>query len=913
MSWIGAKWWRFDFHTHSPASLDYGRGDESSRNISPKAWLMNFIEHGIECVAVTDHNTGEWISSLKLAAEELRLEGHTIHLFPGVEITGNSNVHILAIFDPSASQPEIESIIGAAGYRGRRGDSNAVAEKSPEQIVEEIKKSKGVAIPAHIDLNAGLCQIESSHTIRQTASISSAVEVIYPHSTESLTRYRNLQLGIPEVIGSDSHHPSEVGRAFTWVKMGTPNIEGLRLALIDGQSSIKRFDMVQQNPNATSSLLISSVTVTNSKYAGRNAPFTINFNPWLNSIIGGRGSGKSSLLEFIRLTMQRGKELLDLTPTNDIRQVFERFAQISSARDDVGVMLHDTEISCDYQKQNSKYRLRWRSNTAQTEIFYWSGSEWVLEHGDVASRFPVKIFSQKQIFNLAQHPNFLLKLVDQSEYVNYQAWKIEWNEKESEFLRLASQRRELLAQIENKFLIEGQLADVIRRITAIENSGHDHALSSFQASISKINDIRSFITLLDTQRSNLHNALYSVVPPPPPQTLNPATPEDAEVLAEITNVYQKYAIFANSMRDELQKLEQQTQHFSHWFEGCKLHGIYLGKKQSYDAMVASLQINGVSNPHEYQELVNQKLQLQIKLVQISETENLLRGITDALTNSHKNLSDLRSALSVRRHEFLVTNFSGGNFISVQLNPFANNESLDSTFRQSIGRLDNAFANDIYDEDRSLGILFRLHNEINNSNQGRDISDITNLRVSIIGSFRTQLLHGNSGSILGQQIGKRFSDFISLLSHQVRDAFSLWFPEDELIVKFNDGTRFRDISQGSAGQKSAAILSFLLSYGDEPLLLDQPEDDLDNGLVSSLIVAKLQSCKTARQIIVATHNPNIVVNGDSDYLIALQQNRGQMQVTSSGALQEAAIRHDVCEIMEGGKQALEQRYRRMINL
>lgn len=141
----------------------------------------------------------------------------------------------------------------------------------------------------------------------------------------------------------------------------------------------------------------------------------------------------------------------------------------------------------------------------------------------------------------------------------------------------------------------------------------------------------------------------------------------------------------------------------------------------------------------------------------------------------------------------------------------------------------------------------------------------------------------------------------------------WFPEDDLIIEFkNKSGNFQAIHKGSAGQKSATILSLLLSFGDEPLILDQPEDDLDNSLITDLIVEKVKERKTHRQIIVVTHNPNIVVNGDSEKIISLD-NRGVIQVSSHGALQTKEVRSEVCKIMEGGIQALEKRYNRMIRL
>ncbi len=151
------------------------------------------------------------------------------------------------------------------------------------------------------------------------------------------------------------------------------------------------------------------------------------------------------------------------------------------------------------------------------------------------------------------------------------------------------------------------------------------------------------------------------------------------------------------------------------------------------------------------------------------------------------------------------------------------------------------------------------------------------------------------------------------SPEVFDKVQTWFPEDGLLVEYSrrgDGTDFHPIGQASAGQRSAAMLAFLLARGEEPLVLDQPEDDLDNHLIYDLVVRQIRENKLRRQIIVVTHNPNIVVNGDAEMLHALDFRGGQCIVAQSGSLQEEAMREEVCRIMEGGREAFERRYRRL---
>src|SRR5690606_16840415 len=118
-----------------------------------------------------------------------------------------------------------------------------------------------------------------------------------------------------------------------------------------------------------------------------------------------------------------------------------------------------------------------------------------------------------------------------------------------------------------------------------------------------------------------------------------------------------------------------------------------------------------------------------------------------------------------------------------------------------------------------------------------------------------------------------------------------------------------LSNASAGQKTSAILTFILSYGNNPILLDQPEDDLDNHLIYELIVKRLRKSKEHRQIIIITHNANIPVNGDAEYVIAMNPEVRTIEVLRNGAIEELEIKKEICEVMEGGEDAFQLRSKR----
>ena len=121
--WNGARWWKCDFHTHTPASNDYGKGQNQTalQERSPKEWLLDYMRAGVDCIAITDHNTGAWIDLVKTALGELASEKpegfRPLSVFPGVEISVNGGVHLLAILGCDKTTADIDSLLGAVGFQ----------------------------------------------------------------------------------------------------------------------------------------------------------------------------------------------------------------------------------------------------------------------------------------------------------------------------------------------------------------------------------------------------------------------------------------------------------------------------------------------------------------------------------------------------------------------------------------------------------------------------------------------------------------------------------------------------------------------------------------------------------------------------------------------------------------------------
>ena len=294
----GARWWKFDFHTHTPASDDYGKGPRqaSLRQITPADWLLGFMRGGIDCVAVTDHNSGEWIDELKAALDRLTQanspEFRPLHLFPGVEITANGGVHILAVLDTDKKSADVSALLGSVGYRGARGASDVATPSSPIEVAEAVLRVGGIPIPAHVDAPSGAWKMKgNSLTPLLALDGLFAMEVVDPDSRKP-ELYRQRKLRWTEVLGSDSHHPGAgsrfPGSHYTWIKMAEPSLDGLRLALMDGGGfSIRRSDDLEPfDPLQLPKHFIETVEIAGARFMGRSEPATLRFSPWLNALVG---------------------------------------------------------------------------------------------------------------------------------------------------------------------------------------------------------------------------------------------------------------------------------------------------------------------------------------------------------------------------------------------------------------------------------------------------------------------------------------------------------------------------------------------------------------------------------------------------------------------------------------------------
>ena len=158
--------------------------------------------------------------------------------------------------------------------------------------------------------------------------------------------------------------------------------------------------------------------------------------------------------------------------------------------------------------------------------------------------------------------------------------------------------------------------------------------------------------------------------------------------------------------------------------------------------------------------------------------------------------------------------------------------------------------------------------------------------------------------LTETMAKRFAEWFG----NKRRLYELetLFPADRIVVKLKVGEEYKPLDKLSVGQKATALLLLLFMQENRILIIDQPEEDLDNRFIYEDVVKILRDMKKERQIIVVTHNANIPVLGDSELITVLNATNDVCQIENTGSIDKKSIREDVKTIMEGGEEAFRKR-------
>ena len=294
----------------------------------------------------------------------------------------------------------------------------------------------------------------------------------------------------------------------------------------------------------------------------------------------------------------------------------------------------------------------------------------------------------------------------------------------------------------------------------------------------------------------------------------------------------------------------------------------------------SASVEGLEDPNEANaRLLAEKNNLDASLADIQKARTKQAGLINDSVETLVRITEHRSELTSRR-ETLASQLSSDD-LKIQVLAQADDSLLEADLRRLVQKsnsFDLVFSTDGLP--RILDHPFKPKRDLRVANLKTLLKEI---RAS---GSEAALLEKDLETSIDQRF---FTHLKTLDEHTYQTEVNLWFPEDRLRVRYKqDGvTSLRELGEGSPGEKTAALLAVILQLSDDPLLLDQPEDDLDNKLIYDLVVATLRRIKTSRQVIVVTHNANVVVNADAEHVTILRH--GTMpDVEAHGSIQEATM-------------------------
>jgi hypothetical protein len=316
---------------------------------------------------------------------------------------------------------------------------------------------------------------------------------------------------------------------------------------------------------------------------------------------------------------------------------------------------------------------------------------------------------------------------------------------------------------------------------------------------------------------------------------------------------------------------------------------------AHEQLQTRLAEQGVADPQAFARLTRERQQLEAEIKGLLQLQVDRTILMQQINAQQSLLRRRREEITQRRQAFLQEKLARNPHVRISVVPFGfDPETIERSLRELIDATDDRFADDILNMEHGRGLAY----DLSTANEATKLDAVEAARKQII--ERPVTLGGWFRNYLEKRAEKpEFADHVSI-----------WFPEDDLKIEYQRDERWYAISEGSQGQRSAALLAFLLAFGDEPIVLDQPEDDLDNHLIYDLIVRQIRENKLRRQLIIVTHNPNVVVNGDAELVHVMAFGGGQCYAKEMGALQEASLRKEVCRVMEGGPVAFARRWKRL---
>ncbi|MCP4937125.1 MAG: ATPase [bacterium] len=869
-SYTYARFWKCALQVNPEGYSQTYRGQDHglSGDDFLAALLSNCQQADIEIIGIADHGSVQDVDAIRNY-----LSPHGIVVFPGFEIASSEKIHWVCLFSEDTTTEQLNRYLGSLKLTNLEDGVHPSLLSGAEllRIVED--ELRGFCYAAHATNDSGVLKLKANHlwtdTHLKAAQIPGSLEDL-PVEFKQIVKnqdpaYRR-EVPMALINAKDVAKPEDLANPSSscFVKMTRPSFASFRTAFKDPNSRLRRAEQMVDKHYS----YMKSMRVTGGYLDG----LEIKFSKHLNTAIGGRGTGKSTLLECMRYALDYEHKSSDARRQGD---------QIVKAN--LGNFAGRVELVVVSETNNmQEYRVV-RRYGEPPRVEDLDGNVSTLHPRDLLPK--VEIYGQNEIFELAKDPSSQKRVIDRflpdemSQQSRLEALKKRLTGNATKYEQALTKKDELEQEL-------AQLPKLAEQASQFKALGIEEKLKQ----VPLLEKERQLKPRMNEEVQRVEDAA---------QSLEESLP-DLVFLSEKALDGLPHADIIRRTRTVLEELQNMAKQTLEQLRAAT--GVARGKLSAlHDELTAALEAAELALEKEFAKLPDvagkrgsevgrayQSLLRQIERIQPQETRlKTAQALEKELDQERRNLlaelSDLRSqrtAALQREAKRLSKRLKGK--LRIEVVPNGNRQALTDYLCRLPG----------ISEKRAAWI---------------DTADSLTI-PALVDAIRQGEDHLRSS---GWGITPGVAEILARLSPMQLMELESIDVEDQIDLQLNishEAEVYRSLGQLSTGQQCTAILHLLLLDNTDPLIMDQPEDNLDNAFIAERIVQELRDAKTERQFLFATHNANIPVFGDAEWIgvFSATGDHGEMPESAQGSTDEPEIRDQVARILEGGKAAFVQR-------
>lgn len=856
----GATWLRGDFHLHTKADNEFDKNGFNENDFC-RLYIEKLKEQNINVGVITNHNKFDKAEFVALRKKALK-EG--IGLFSGVELSvndGANGIHCLLIFDFEKWCVNGEDFINqflAAAFEGiaNRENENTRCRYNFETLLQKLNDHANngrdsFIILAHVEQNSGFFNELDGGRIQQLVSNDLFRQFVLGfqkvRTCDKINIWKNWFGGLlPAFIeGSDCKSLDEIGRPHQQKneeKRTFIKIGDFNFEALKYALTDYNYRISSNKKPETTNSFIKSIAFE----GGLLNETKIDFSPELNNLIGIRGSGKSSVLEILRYTL--GIPLSPIAVDPKYKNGLIENVLRSGGKSIVTVV----------NRHKEEYRIE--KIYGQKEDIYKEG---ILQTGisiDAIFDHPV-YFGQKDLSN--KDADFEADLIQRLIGTRLRGVQNKIGQKKREIENIISEIKKLRNLKELKKETDTLIQNAKHQLEFFKKKGVEEKLKQqtlFDSDISKLSQtdssVRSYLNELVSVISN-HDYFFQ-------QEIS-GSEINKELFGEAKALMLELKVEFEKLKT-IQKISAQIQ-LKIKEVIAKINSKKEGLKEEFAKIKREINTETI-NPDNFLNLNRQIETAQLKLKEIEKSE--------------KKRSELQANLLERLTELD--------------NLWLDEYKLLKTEVDRINEAESKLFIDVLFKDRRDKFIDKMKQIFSGSGiRGTAYQEIESTYKDFIQIYRDSSKLDN---ILNEN---QVVDFKRRFSENLEDLLTFKV-ENKIIIQYNG----KSLDKHSLGQRASALILFLLAQKEnDVLIIDQPEDDLDNQTIYDEVIKELKKIKGNMQFIFATHNANIPVLGDSEKVVSCSYDEKKITV-HSGTIDNHQTQRYIVDIMEGGDEAFNRR-------